>query len=135
MVHDGQRLPLGLETTEYGLAIHSWFDQFDGDGTPNGFVLFCDPDGPHASFAYFSDQRVAIADVWHVFGTIRPIRWGPIQPLNEPEGSLIGRQQGLDFPPQPLITAAGLIQEAIAFIAQRDFGCLKKQVAYGSGHQ
>jgi Protein of unknown function (DUF3644) len=58
MVHDGQRLPLGLETFQHVIVVHADFDEFQCDLSPHGSSLLCEPHLSHSAFAEFLHQFV-----------------------------------------------------------------------------
>ena len=61
MVHQGQRLPFGLETGHDLARVHAGFDDFQGHLAANGLLLLGDEDQPHAPFADLL-QELVVAD-------------------------------------------------------------------------
>ena len=62
VVHQGQRLPLGLEPGQHLLGVHAGLDQLDRDEPLDRLGLLGPPDGPHAALADGLDQRVLAGD-------------------------------------------------------------------------
>ena len=62
VVHERQRLALGLEASQDAPRIHSGLDEFEGDLAANGGRLLGRPDGPHAPLADLLEQLVAAGD-------------------------------------------------------------------------
>jgi hypothetical protein len=58
MIHERERLPLGLKPGDYLLGVHSGFDDLDRHLTPNWSGLLCQPDLTHAAFADPLQQSV-----------------------------------------------------------------------------
>jgi hypothetical protein len=56
MVHDRQRLALGLEALHNGFVVHTGFDQLQSDLTPHGRDLIGQPDLPHAAFTKLAED-------------------------------------------------------------------------------
>jgi hypothetical protein len=53
MVHDGQRLSLGLEAMQHRVVAHAGSNQLERYLPPYRSRLFCQPDLPHAAFTEF----------------------------------------------------------------------------------
>ena len=51
MVHDGQRLPFGVEAGQHAFGVHAGFDELDSDLALHRLGLVRDPDAAHAPFA------------------------------------------------------------------------------------
>ena len=51
MIHQGQRLPLGLEPRHHLLGVHAQLDDLECDAASDGFALFGGPDRAEAAFA------------------------------------------------------------------------------------
>ena len=56
MIHDRQRLPLGLEALHQRLVVHPGLDQLQRDLPPHRRSLFRQPDLPHAAFTKLADE-------------------------------------------------------------------------------
>ena len=66
MVHERQRLPLGLES-RYDLAgIHAGLDQLEGDAAAHGLGLLGQPHLPHPAIAELAHQYEALRQ--HIAG-------------------------------------------------------------------
>jgi hypothetical protein len=61
MVHEGERLPLGLEAGQDGARIHAGLDELDGDEAFDRLGLLGHPDAAHAAFADLLDELEAAA--------------------------------------------------------------------------
>ena len=62
MIHDGQRLPLSLETQQHLTAVHTLLNELDRHAPPNGLQLLGNPDRSHSAFANLLEQPVAVRD-------------------------------------------------------------------------
>ncbi len=51
MVHEGQRLPFGLEAGQHLFGVHAGLDELDGDESADWFGLLGHEDGPHAALS------------------------------------------------------------------------------------
>jgi hypothetical protein len=58
MVHQGQRLPLGLEAGHHLARVHARLEHFEGDFAADRFVLFGQEDDPEAAFPDHFQQLV-----------------------------------------------------------------------------
>jgi hypothetical protein len=62
MIHDRQRLPLGLEALQYGFVVHPGFDQLQSNLPPHRKDLICQPDLPHATFTELAENLKAFRE-------------------------------------------------------------------------
>ena len=76
MVHEGQRLPLGLEAGDHVARVHAGLDDLQRDLAADGLLLLGDEDEAHAAFADLLHQLVRADD-----------RAGPLG-----NGRLVGRE-------------------------------------------
>ncbi len=100
VVHQRQRLALGLEASHHLPGVHAQLDDLEGDTAADGFLLLGHIDHPAAAFANFLEQLVvadAIAgfaagrDRWRRIGFIR--RQAELQQTGEAMAAgRIGRQ-------------------------------------------
>ncbi len=59
VVHQGERLALGLEPGQDSLGVHSGLDQLEGNQSLDGVALLGHPDGAHAAFADRLEELIA----------------------------------------------------------------------------
>ena len=113
VVHQGQRLPLGLEAGDDLPGVHARLDQLDGDQALDRLGLLGHPDAAHAAFADLLDELVR-AD--HRAGAFRDrlVIVGRIQDcgaaLEETVARLVCLEQPFDPCPQELITGTRLVE-------------------------
>ena len=62
MIHQRQRLPLGLEARHHFARVHAGFDQLDGDAAAHGLLLLGQPDFAHAALANPLQQMIGTDD-------------------------------------------------------------------------
>ncbi len=62
VVHEGQRLPLGIESSQHRPRIHPGLDQFERDLSLHWFGLLGPVDRPHTPLTDHLDQRIAASD-------------------------------------------------------------------------
>jgi hypothetical protein len=62
MIHDAERLPFGIETSEDVGAIRAGLDQLDGDATLGRLLLLGGVDDAHATFADLFVQGVLVVE-------------------------------------------------------------------------
>ena len=113
VVHQGQRLPLGLEAGDDLPRVHAGLDQLDGDQALDRLGLLGHPDAAHAPFADLLNELVR-AD--HHAGGFRDrlvivcgVQNGRT-PLEETVGRLVCLEQPFDPCAQELITGARLVE-------------------------
>src|SRR5579863_4406636 len=59
VIHDGQRLPLEVETLESGGIVTASLNQLERDTAHDGSGLFGEPDLSHTTFAEFAEETIA----------------------------------------------------------------------------
>ena len=113
VVHQGQRLPLGVEAGEDLAAVHAGLDDLQGDEPPHRVGLLGHVDRAHAPLADRLQELVGADD-----GTGPLISRGhvdrrpaDVRHVEQPQRPLVGPQQGLDLVPQPSVVPAGRVQE------------------------
>ena len=119
VVHQRQRLALGLEPGQDGLRVHARLDELEGHEPLDRLALLGHPDGAHAPLADCFEQLVAAGDGGPGFFACRTVeglapagRPGPIsRGIEEIVGLGVGPQQGFDAAAQPLVAGAGLGEE------------------------
>jgi hypothetical protein len=114
MVHQGQRLALGLEAGDDLLRIHPRLDDLERDLAADGLGLLGHVDDAHAAFADLFEQLVGADDGTGPLGDRRQAHFRPaILPelIKQPGGLRMAFQQDLDLAPQGGIARAGLVQE------------------------
>jgi hypothetical protein len=62
MVHEGQRLPLGLETSDHLAAVHARLDDLESNLALDRLRLLGHVDGAHAAFADLLQQLIGTDD-------------------------------------------------------------------------
>ena len=111
VVHQGQRLPLGLEAGDDLPGVHAGLDQLDGDQALDRLGLLGHPDAAHAALADLLNELVR-AD--HRAGALRGRlvdgRHGSARrrTVQQAVGAVGGRQQRLDVGDPGLVPAARL---------------------------
>ena len=75
MVHQGQRLPLGLEAGHDLLGVHAQLDDLQGHPAADRLLLLGHIDHAHAAFADFLQQLVAANDSPNALANNRFRRW------------------------------------------------------------
>src|SRR5262249_53278817 len=63
MVHQSQRLPLGLKTCDHAFGIHSRLNDFECDESPDRLLLFCNENHAAPSFPDFLQQSILIDSI------------------------------------------------------------------------
>ncbi len=58
MVHEGQRLPFGLEAVDHVMGVHPRLDDFEGHPASDRLVLLGNKDEPKSSFSDLLDELV-----------------------------------------------------------------------------
>jgi len=108
MVHERQRLSLGLEARQHVARIHAGFDEFESDLAPHRLGLLGHPHAAHAALADLLEQLVG-ADArarlfdhgWsresfrHVFAGSRPSLTPALSPRKGGSGGRVGGHGGL----------------------------------------
>ncbi len=108
MVHQRQRLPLGLKAGNDVPRIHAGLDKLERDLALDGLVLLGEENDAHAAFADRLDQPIRADRAAGDFGAQR----GRRRPLHqEAGGMLVGGEQLLDTAAQRVIVATGLGQD------------------------
>jgi hypothetical protein len=115
MVHERQRLALGLEASQHLLAVHTRPDDLEGHLPFDRFLLLGQIDHPAAAFADFLQQLVAPDVVAEFFSEqcgkddlFAGRRWGGF--LEEGAGLLVRLEEGFDVLTQLGILAAGVAE-------------------------
>jgi hypothetical protein len=67
MVHQRERLSLGLKACDHAFGIHSRLNQLEGDTPVNWFLLFCDENDPASAFADLLQQLVPTNTITGLF--------------------------------------------------------------------
>ena len=62
MIHDGQRLALGLESLHDRLVVHPGLDQLERDLPSHRRGLFGQPDLSHSAFAKLADKLKTLSE-------------------------------------------------------------------------
>jgi hypothetical protein len=110
VVHAGQSLALLLEAGDQSGGVEAQADHLEGDAALHGLVLVSDPDLAHAADAQALAELEAAGQ--HVAGSQRTGLRGDGRTSGEDAGGLlVGGQQALQPLPQPVITAARLVQK------------------------
>ena len=63
VIHQRERLPLGVESRQHLLRVHARLDDLDGDAALDRFRLLGHPDVAHAPFADLFEQLVRADDI------------------------------------------------------------------------
>ena len=109
MLHERERLALGLEAGNDFARVHARLDELDGDAAADGLFLFGQPDFTHAAFADHFEQMVRTNDgcggscqrVAEVFGGV----------AEKATGFCIGGEQRFHVSSQLGVTGALAVQE------------------------
>ena len=111
MVHEGQRLALGLEAGDDLAAVHTRLDDLEGDLAPDRVSLLGHEDHTHAALADLLKEPV------RTYGRSRPVRRGLVNgrqavtscgTVQETVWRVGGPQQGLDMSDPSFVRATGL---------------------------
>ena len=128
MVHQRQRLPLGLEPGDDPLGVHSQLDDFEGDPPVEGLLLLGHIHHPAPAFTDCLKEPV-VPNL--LAGLIPQQQFGRSrnrpQPrrLHELPGRLMGAQQGLDALAHRRIPGAGPFEERRPLRPRQLEGALK----------
>ena len=125
MIHQRQRLPLGLETRQHLPAIHPGLDELQRHSASDRLGLLGHPDRAHAPFADLLQQLVSTGDgrAGRIGGKaddgLEPFRRRGVQQFAR---LVVRLEKRLDAGPQLVVFAALLLQQPGAFRRSRAFG-------------
>jgi hypothetical protein len=118
VVHQRQRLPLGLEACDDAPGVHTGLDELEGDLAADGLRLLGRPDGAHAALADGLQQLVAADDDRarllagrHEDMVSRELRVGDRGKVEPVAGAVVGAEQRFQVVTQARFAPAGLFQE------------------------
>jgi hypothetical protein len=119
MIHQSQRLPLGLESSDDTLGVHTQFDDLERDPAANGFLLF---GHIHHTAAAFADllQKLVAAD--SVAGLID---WNGRRTFEEVTGFVTGLKQFFNTLAEGRIVGTGLVKKSRALPGRQPEGSAK----------
>src|SRR5262249_31491701 len=118
MVHERQRLTLGLETGNHGTAIHAGLDNLQSNPAPDRLLLLGDKNKSHAPFANLFHELIGADDPADVFGNETSDSGGRLEiPLTqEGSGLLMGLEQRFDLKSQRRFSRASLLQIRLTLV-------------------
>ena len=141
MIHQGQRLPFGLESRHHLGGIHSRLDDLESNGAANRLELLCHPDGAHAAFADRLQELVGPDPCPRSFGGRRRLgRGGGSMRYGLGGGRIVQeaadlaarRQQRFDLSPQGVVAGAMLVEKTTSLRRRRELGGLQEKfIRYG----
>ena len=125
MVHQGQRLPLGLEAGHDLLGIHAELDDFECHAPPDGLFLLRHVHDATAAFANLLEELVVADAVAGFLGNRARGRLTPRFFGQKAFRALVRREQSLDLSQQFGVLATGAGQERGPFL-RANVECLTK---------
>ena len=133
MVHQRQRLPLGLKPGDDLFGVHAQLDDLERHPAADRLLLLGHINHAAAAFADLLEQFVAADVVARLFRRARTAtvsRWGLTagRSINVPR-RIVGAQQSLDALAQDFVVPAGFVQVGGALLARQ----LQGRVKDGSG--
>src|SRR6267378_2766037 len=116
VVHQRQRLSFSLKTGNDAFSVHARFNDLQGDPTTDRLFLFGHENNPATTFSNLLQQLVPIHPVARLFPSSN---FGPFcaylpgrRLLQKTSGSVIGPQQSLNLPAQPLVLSTSSVQKS-----------------------
>ena len=129
MIHDGQRLPFGLEAGDDLRRVHARLDDLDGNHAADRLFLFGQEDDAHAAFAELLKQFVGAdacagrlgrnAQVRAAWSSINGEFQGRGRLFQETVGGGVRLNHGFDLLAQGFVGAACLGEESLSLARRR----------------
>ena len=115
MVHEGQRLPLGLEAGDDSLGVHAQLDNLERHSAADGLLLLGHVHRPAAAFPDLLEEFVGTDPVSGLLGERHGQTEGQLggwddRLFEEPFGMLVGLEELLNLGAQRGVASAGTIQ-------------------------
>ena len=128
VVHQGQRLPLGLEAGDHLARVHAGLDDLQGDQAPDRLGLLGHVDRAHAAFADLLQELVGADDRAGALGCRRLIEGGPVSRrcFEKRSHLLMMQEQLLDLTTKHFVVAALPSEVRQALFGRSDFHRLQE---------